>query len=276
MSTIWPGWMLRAEVDDQLGKAVLEVGRHGEAMLAGPRKALHATTARHRAASSTLPRSAREPASPTGTTSRSSRRGSATGAWLSTMSTSACSRTTRRTSGARGPANLRRRRSRGSSRRCASFLRFTLGPTNVPDVSLAPRRPRRLPDTPKTEEVESALSALDGGRPARPAEPARSSSSCIRPACAAAEAVGLDLADVDFDREQLHVARQGRQGAHRPARRRGGPSACALSPRSATGAGDECGERAVPRRRAASGSTRRRCAACSPTHTGCGMRSRRI
>src|ERR1700675_3836332 len=38
-----------------------------------------------------------------------------------------------------------------------SFLRFTLGPKNVPDISLAPRRPKRLPDTPKTAEVEAAL-----------------------------------------------------------------------------------------------------------------------
>jgi hypothetical protein len=38
---------------------------------------------------------------------------------------------------------------------------------------------------------------------------------------------------------------QGRQGAPRPARRGGGPSARALSPRSATGAGDGCGERTV-------------------------------
>src|SRR5438132_1079167 len=46
-----------------------------------------------------------------------------------------------------------------------SFLRFTLGPTNVPDASLAPRRPRRLPDTPKTAEVEAALEALVGDGP---------------------------------------------------------------------------------------------------------------
>jgi len=46
-----------------------------------------------------------------------------------------------------------------------SFLRFTLGPTNVPDASLAPRRPRRLPDTPKASEVEAALDALDGDEP---------------------------------------------------------------------------------------------------------------
>ena len=36
-----------------------------------------------------------------------------------------------------------------------------------------------------------------------------------------AEAVGLDLGDVDFEQEHVHVARQGRQGARRPARRGG-------------------------------------------------------
>ena len=89
-----------------------------------------------------------------------------------------------------------------------SFLRFTLGPTNVPDVSLAPRRPRRLPDTPKTEEVESALSALAGDGPLALRNLALVElvySAGLR----SAEAVGLDLADVDFDREQLHVRGKG-------------------------------------------------------------------
>jgi site-specific recombinase XerD len=89
-----------------------------------------------------------------------------------------------------------------------SFLRFTLGPTNVPDVSLAPRRPRRLPDTPKTEEIESALSALAGEGPLALRNLALVElvySAGLR----SAEAVGLDLADVDFDREQLHVRGKG-------------------------------------------------------------------
>jgi site-specific recombinase XerD len=89
-----------------------------------------------------------------------------------------------------------------------SFLRFTLGPTNVPDVSLAPRRPRRLPDTPKTEEVESALRALAGDGPL-----ALRNLALVEVVYSAglrsAEAVGLDLADVDFDREQLHVRGKG-------------------------------------------------------------------
>jgi site-specific recombinase XerD len=89
-----------------------------------------------------------------------------------------------------------------------SFLRFTLGRTNVPDVSLAPRRARRLPDTPKPEEVESALSALAGDGPLALRNLALVElvySAGLR----SAEAVGLDLADVDFDREQLHVRGKG-------------------------------------------------------------------
>src|SRR5947208_9525998 len=46
-----------------------------------------------------------------------------------------------------------------------SFLRFTLGAANVPDVSLAPRRPRRLPDTPKLAMVDETLDALAGDGP---------------------------------------------------------------------------------------------------------------
>jgi site-specific recombinase XerD len=89
-----------------------------------------------------------------------------------------------------------------------SFLRFTLGPGNVPDATLGPRRPRRLPDTPKAAEVDAALDALDGDGPL----PLRNQalvelvySAGLR----SAEAVGLELADVDFDREQLHVRGKG-------------------------------------------------------------------
>jgi integrase/recombinase XerD len=89
-----------------------------------------------------------------------------------------------------------------------SFLRFTLGPAQVPDASLAPRRPRRLPDTPKTAEVEAALDALDGDGPLALRNRALVElvySAGLR----SSEAVGLDLADVDFDREQLHVRGKG-------------------------------------------------------------------
>jgi site-specific recombinase XerD len=89
-----------------------------------------------------------------------------------------------------------------------SFLRFTLGAKNVPDASLSPRRPRRLPDTPKPAEVEAALEALAGDGPLALRNVALMElvySAGLR----SAEAVGLDLADVDFDREQLHVKGKG-------------------------------------------------------------------
>jgi len=89
-----------------------------------------------------------------------------------------------------------------------SLLRFTLGPKQVPDASLGPRRSRRLPDTPKTVEVEAALAALDGDGPLALRNRALVElvySAGLR----SSEAVGLDLADVDFDREQLHVRGKG-------------------------------------------------------------------
>jgi site-specific recombinase XerD len=89
-----------------------------------------------------------------------------------------------------------------------SLLRYTLGPAQVPDGSLAPRRPRRLPDTPKAAEVEAALAALDGAGPLALRNRALVElvySAGLR----SSEAVGLDLADVDFDREQLHVRGKG-------------------------------------------------------------------
>ena len=107
-----------------------------------------------------------------------------------------------------------------------SFLRFVLGPSRVPDAALAPRRARRLPDAPKVAEVESLVGALDGEgsldlRNAALVELVYSSG--LR----SAEAVGLDLADVDFEREALHVRGKGgkervvplgEEAAHRLAR----------------------------------------------------------
>ena len=89
-----------------------------------------------------------------------------------------------------------------------SFLRFTLGPTRVPDGSFAPKRPRRLPDTPKPEEIEAALDSLDGDGALALRNRALVEvvySAGLR----ASEAVGLNLADVDFEREQLHVRGKG-------------------------------------------------------------------
>ena len=89
-----------------------------------------------------------------------------------------------------------------------SFLRFTLGSAHVPDAPLTPRRPRQLPDTPKTEEIDAALDELAGDGPLALRNRALVElvySAGLR----SSEAVGLDLADVDFDREQVHVHGKG-------------------------------------------------------------------
>jgi site-specific recombinase XerD len=89
-----------------------------------------------------------------------------------------------------------------------AFLRFTLGPARVPDGSFAPRRPRRLPDTPKRAEVDATLEALEGEGPLALRNRALLElvySAGLR----SAEAVGLDLADVDFEQELVHVRGKG-------------------------------------------------------------------
>jgi site-specific recombinase XerD len=86
-----------------------------------------------------------------------------------------------------------------------SLLRFALGPAHAPDVSLAPRRGRRLPDAPKRSEVDRLIAAAgrDGGVLAlrNRALLELVYSAGLR----SAEAVGLDLGDVDFEQEHVHV-----------------------------------------------------------------------
>jgi integrase/recombinase XerC len=89
-----------------------------------------------------------------------------------------------------------------------SLLRFALGPARVPDVALSPRRPRRLPQAPKLDELESTLAGLEGKEPLQLRNRALVElvySAGLR----SHEAVGLDLADVDFDRETVHVRGKG-------------------------------------------------------------------
>jgi site-specific recombinase XerD len=89
-----------------------------------------------------------------------------------------------------------------------SCLRFTYGPARVPDAALAPRRVRRLPDAPKAADVDALLDLADGGEPLELRNRALLEllySGGLR----SAEAVGLDLADVDFEREAVHVHGKG-------------------------------------------------------------------
>ena len=94
------------------------------------------------------------------------------------------------------------------------LIRFSLGRDRVPDASLAPRRPRRLPDTPKLEEVDALLDGLGDGR-----EPLELRNRALielvySAGLRSAEAVGLDLGDVDFEQERVHV-RHGKGGKDR-------------------------------------------------------------
>ena len=97
------------------------------------------------------------------------------------------------------------------SRRLAAVracLRFTFGPACVPHAALAPRRPRRLPDAPKISEIEDLLELAEGDAPLALRNRALLEllySGGLR----SAEAVGLDLGDVDFEREAIHVRGKG-------------------------------------------------------------------
>jgi integrase/recombinase XerC len=85
-----------------------------------------------------------------------------------------------------------------------SLLRFALGPDHVPDASLAPKRSRRLPDAPKLAEVEGIVDSFEGDEPLALRNRALVElvySAGLR----SAEAVGLDLGDVDFEQELVHV-----------------------------------------------------------------------
>jgi integrase/recombinase XerC len=107
-----------------------------------------------------------------------------------------------------------------------SLLRFTLGAARVPDAVAGPRRPRRLPNAPKVDEVDGLLEALDGSGPL-----ALRNRALVELVYSAGlrsrEAVDLDLGDVEFEQELVHVRGKGgkertvplgEEAAHRLAR----------------------------------------------------------
>jgi site-specific recombinase XerD len=94
-----------------------------------------------------------------------------------------------------------------------AFLRHARGPERVPAARLGPRRARRLPDAPTAADVERTLEALEGDGPIALRNRALVElvySAGLR----SAEAVGLDLGDVDFEQELLHI-RRGKGGKER-------------------------------------------------------------
>jgi site-specific recombinase XerD len=86
-----------------------------------------------------------------------------------------------------------------------ALLRHALGPGHVPEVPLgAPRRGRRLPDAPRGDEVDRLLEAVSGDGALAIRNRALLElvySAGLR----SSEAVGLDLGDVDFEQEHVHV-----------------------------------------------------------------------
>jgi integrase/recombinase XerC len=89
-----------------------------------------------------------------------------------------------------------------------ALLRFALGAGRVPEGGLAPRRRRRLPDAPKAAEVDAVLAGFDADDPLALRNRALFElvySAGLR----SAEAVGLDLADVDFEQETVRLHGKG-------------------------------------------------------------------
>jgi site-specific recombinase XerD len=89
-----------------------------------------------------------------------------------------------------------------------AFLRHSLGAERVPDASFAPRRPQRLPDAPRPHEVDDELDAFAGDEPL-----ALRNRALVELVYSAGlrsqEAIDLDLADVDFEQELVHVRGKG-------------------------------------------------------------------
>jgi site-specific recombinase XerD len=89
-----------------------------------------------------------------------------------------------------------------------ALVRFALGPERVPDTSFAPRQPRRLPEAPKSDEIDAELAALEREGPLGLRNRALGElvySAGLR----SREAVDLDLGDVDFEQELVHVHGKG-------------------------------------------------------------------
>ena len=89
-----------------------------------------------------------------------------------------------------------------------SLLRFSLGAARVPDGVAGPRRARRLPDAPKAGEVDGILEALDGDGPL-PLRNRALVELVYSAGLRSREAIDLDLRDVDFEQELLHVRGKG-------------------------------------------------------------------
>src|SRR5665213_2699026 len=86
-----------------------------------------------------------------------------------------------------------------------AFLKHALGAARVPDARVAPRRGRRLPETTRGADLDKELAALEGEGPL-PLRNRALVELVYSAGLRSAEAVGLDLADVDFEQELVHVS----------------------------------------------------------------------
>lgn len=89
-----------------------------------------------------------------------------------------------------------------------ALLRFSLGAERVPDTPFRPRRARHLPDAPKEREIGEVLETFDGDG-ALPIRNLALVELVYSAGLRSAEAVALDLGDVDFEQELVHI-RQGK------------------------------------------------------------------
>jgi len=94
-----------------------------------------------------------------------------------------------------------------------AFLRHSLGAARVPDARVAPRRGRRLPEQTRGADLDKELLALEGEGPI-PLRNRALVELVYSAGLRSAEAVGLDLGDVDFEQELVHV-RLGKGGKER-------------------------------------------------------------
>jgi site-specific recombinase XerD len=94
-----------------------------------------------------------------------------------------------------------------------AFIRHALGAARVPEARVAPRRGRRLPEATRGADLEKELTALEGEGPI-PLRNRALVELVYSAGLRSAEAVGLDLADVDFEQELVHV-RHGKGGKER-------------------------------------------------------------
>ncbi|MDX6470075.1 MAG: integrase/recombinase XerC [Gaiellaceae bacterium] len=94
-----------------------------------------------------------------------------------------------------------------------AFLRHSLGAARVPDARVAPRRVRRLPAATRGADLDKGLLALEGDGPV-PLRNRALVELVYSAGLRSAEAVGLDLGDVDFEQELVHV-RRGKGGKER-------------------------------------------------------------